>query len=210
MCLILSFPTVDPLHEDVSYGYVAWMSGWTCNKPNSCHPYFWNIPFLICSSNIGTGLFRFETLMFCQYLERKSWPRIPEVKGVITIGPLVRHQCMVVPSHVGYLDIPLSQSLNLKRILHVNISFFCSLLPCLWSGFPQDAPHSCLYPESYLQINHQRNLRVYHCRLFLTSPQFLCFLTIVRGIEHRGWWALSKCSTELSPAPSFPWICETE
>ena len=171
MCLSLSFSTVDSLHEYVAYGYIAWMREWTCNKPNSCHSYFWNIPFLICSSSNETGLFRFETLMFCQYLERKRWPWTQEVKGVVIIGPLVWDQCTVVPSHVGCLDIPLSQTLNMKCILHVNTN---SVLLLLFTSLPMASLPlglpSLLSLSWVLLTNHQNTFRVYHN---LLSPLFL-------------------------------------
>lgn len=136
MYLVLSFPAVDPLHEYVTYGYIAWMSRWICNKPNSSHPYCWSTAFLISPSNTVTGLFRFETftLMFCQYWERKSWPCTQEVKGMATMGPLLWDQCIVMPRHVGYLDITELQSLNLKHTFHVNINSIPFLL------FPQSLP----------------------------------------------------------------------
>lgn len=188
MCLILSFPTVDPQHEYVAYGYVAWMSGWTCNKPNSCHPYFWNIPFLICSSNIGTGLFMFETLMFCQYLERKSWPWTQEVSRNRSFSSRPVHGCT---QSCGLSGHPLSQTLNLKCILHVNINsvllLFFTSLPMTW--LPPGLP-SLLSLSWILLTNHQKTFRVYHYQL-----SSLFFSSSVSSLE---WGGLNTGAGKLS------------
>lgn len=148
MSLILSFPMVDPLHEYVAHGYVVRMSGWIRNKPDSSHSYFRSTPFLICSSNAGTAWFRFATLtlMFCQYWERKSWPWTHEVEGVATRGPLVRDQCMVVPSHVGYLDITwvtVTESVTYLTCQRKLCPF--SVLSCLSPGFPMSSIRLSLF-----------------------------------------------------------------
>lgn len=112
-------------------------------------------------------------------------------KKLAVIGPLVQDQCTVVPSHVGCLDIPLSQTLNLKCILHVNINSVLLLLftslPMTWllPGLP-----SLLSLSWILLTNHQKTFRVYHYRL-----SSLFFSSSVSSLE---WGGLNTGAGKLS------------
>lgn len=185
MCLILCFPTVDPLHEHVAYGYIAWMSGWTCNKPNSCHPYFWNIPFLICSSNIETGLFMFETLMFCQYLERKSWPWTQEVSRNRSFSSRPVHGCTQSCGLSGHPFVADTESEMYLTCQHK----LCSSSALYFLAYDLASSRTPLTLVFILNPIHKssENLQGLSLSTLLSLLQFLCFLTRMRGIEHRGW-----------------------